>query len=349
VNLRYKFDPNRWRLGKPCKHNHFWPGTELSLRSSYVSPAGEAVPHCAACKGGDFWLLKFVDESELDLPPKFRLGRPCPHGHSWEDTPFNLRYRRGGHCLACEQAKESSYDPVRAHAWYERNKEKHKQQQIKKRAERKQDGRHQEWLDRTREARRLDKEKYRRQQGRPTREEMRLRASLRKQTRFTPSSTVAQLVHQQQLDYWREHPDEHKQAKGEERRVQWRLRYMTDAQLRSYNREKTRRRKARMRQSHQLQVRPRQIRQRFAQFNDSCAYCGATGDLHIEHFIPVSKGGPHVIGNIIPACQPCNYSKRNYDPEEWYHRQEFFSTARWQLILQVLGKKGASVHQLPLL
>lgn len=297
---------------------------------------------CRACeKNAGAWLSAFVDQEGLELPANLKLGKPCPYGHRWNGTPYTLRYKFKSKCQQCQLERTGK--------WYEKNKEKHKQQTAQRYSETKQDGRHQEWLDRTREARRLDKEKCRRQQGRPTREEMRLRASLREQLRFTPSSTVAQRVHQQQVEYWRDHPDEQKRAKNEKRRIQWRLRYLTDSRLRCYNREKSRRRKARMRQSHQLQVRPRQIRQRFAQFDDACAYCGATGDLHIEHFIPVSKGGPHVIGNIIPACQPCNYSKRNHDPEEWYHRQEFFSTARWQLILQVLGKKGASVHQLPLL
>lgn len=43
-----------------------------------------------------------------------------------------------------------------------------------------------------------------------------------------------------------------------------------------------------------------------------CAYCGTdTEPLLIEHVVPVSKGGPHDPLNIVPACHPCNASKRD--------------------------------------
>lgn len=42
-----------------------------------------------------------------------------------------------------------------------------------------------------------------------------------------------------------------------------------------------------------------------------CAYCGCNGDMSMDHVVPVSKGGPHDILNIAPACRPCNASKSN--------------------------------------
>lgn len=33
--------------------------------------------------------------------------------------------------------------------------------------------------------------------------------------------------------------------------------------------------------------------------------------LHIDHIVPVSKGGPNQIGNYMPACSRCNILKSN--------------------------------------
>ena len=40
-----------------------------------------------------------------------------------------------------------------------------------------------------------------------------------------------------------------------------------------------------------------------------CAYCGASGLLHADHRIPVSRGGTNTIENIVPACARCNLRK----------------------------------------
>ena len=41
-----------------------------------------------------------------------------------------------------------------------------------------------------------------------------------------------------------------------------------------------------------------------------CVHCGGTGNIHIDHVIPLSKGGTHSIGNLMPLCARCNQSKR---------------------------------------
>lgn len=40
-----------------------------------------------------------------------------------------------------------------------------------------------------------------------------------------------------------------------------------------------------------------------------CAYCGMARPLTADHRIPLSRGGTNDIGNILPACRPCNASK----------------------------------------
>lgn len=41
-----------------------------------------------------------------------------------------------------------------------------------------------------------------------------------------------------------------------------------------------------------------------------CAYCGcAVTKVHIDHVVPIAKGGKHEIGNLAVSCQSCNLSK----------------------------------------
>ncbi len=41
-----------------------------------------------------------------------------------------------------------------------------------------------------------------------------------------------------------------------------------------------------------------------------CWYCQKKlHKYHIEHRIPISRGGPHHLSNIVISCPPCNFSK----------------------------------------
>lgn len=41
-----------------------------------------------------------------------------------------------------------------------------------------------------------------------------------------------------------------------------------------------------------------------------CFYCGlARGEITVDHFVPLSRGGSNWITNIVPACRPCNSRK----------------------------------------
>jgi 5-methylcytosine-specific restriction endonuclease McrA len=44
-------------------------------------------------------------------------------------------------------------------------------------------------------------------------------------------------------------------------------------------------------------------------FGQRCAYCLAETKLTMDHVIPVSRGGPHIAGNVVPACKSCNSKK----------------------------------------
>lgn len=54
-----------------------------------------------------------------------------------------------------------------------------------------------------------------------------------------------------------------------------------------------------------------------ADFGHGCAYCGAGGELVMDHVIAINKQslGEHRIGNLVPACRPCNTRKAEQDFE----------------------------------
>lgn len=53
-----------------------------------------------------------------------------------------------------------------------------------------------------------------------------------------------------------------------------------------------------------------------AEFNHSCAYCGAVATTW-DHLIPVGRGGSSVADNVVPACVSCNSSKKARDIRAW--------------------------------
>jgi 5-methylcytosine-specific restriction endonuclease McrA len=79
-----------------------------------------------------------------------------------------------------------------------------------------------------------------------------------------------------------------------------------------------------------------EIEARNAEFGNCCAYCGSAEPLQVDHFIPISKDGPHLLTNIVPACHACNSGKRDRDAEDWYRSKHFFREDRWNRILEVL-------------
>lgn len=47
-----------------------------------------------------------------------------------------------------------------------------------------------------------------------------------------------------------------------------------------------------------------------------CFYCGHKSS-HLDHVVPLIKGGSHSIGNLVAACQFCNLSKGKKFLSEW--------------------------------
>lgn len=259
---------------------------------------------------------------------KLKLGQLCKHKHDWMSTGQSLRRIRGRHCVECQRLRDQLLI----------NSNKRREYRQKKYN--------------------LLRDLGLTTRGTPLRSPA-MQASLiaDDQTRQTWTAidqagrcpSVARLVMDEQRRHWRENPDAKKQHDRQWRQAIWWLNYQIKPELRLYVRQKSKRRKALERGSVGIQVKGCQIAKRFAEFSHCCAYCGATGDLHIEHVIPISKGGTHVLSNLVPACQSCNYSKGAKDAETWYRAQPFFCKKRWAKILKVMGAGKGSPQQLALL
>ena len=51
-------------------------------------------------------------------------------------------------------------------------------------------------------------------------------------------------------------------------------------------------------------------------YGNRCVYCGGAF-THIDHYVPLSKGGSHTLENVRPSCETCNLTKSNKLPEDF--------------------------------
>lgn len=62
---------------------------------------------------------------------------------------------------------------------------------------------------------------------------------------------------------------------------------------------------------------PEQIRARIEAFGGLCAYCRKRPYEHLDHVVPLSRGGSNWPANLRPACARCNKSKGKKKLSEW--------------------------------
>ena len=58
-----------------------------------------------------------------------------------------------------------------------------------------------------------------------------------------------------------------------------------------------------------------------------CFYCGDESKLTMDHVVPLCRGGTHTIGNVVPACGPCNFRKGRRFITEWRIREKRINVA----------------------
>lgn len=77
-----------------------------------------------------------------------------------------------------------------------------------------------------------------------------------------------------------------------------------------------------------------QLEECLAFFNYRCAYSGEPleKDYHIDHIVPLSKGGTNDIWNIVPSNREPNLDKSNKDLDGWYRVTEWFDPNRFEKI-----------------
>lgn len=116
-----------------------------------------------------------------------------------------------------------------------------------------------------------------------------------------------------QREISRRHDEKHK----EKRRAKARAWRKTESG-KLHHRASTEKRRALLRGSSEHHT-AEDIKRKLRNQKGRCWWCGkAVGDnYHIDHIIPLSKGGDNSARNICIACQHCNNSKHNKLPSEW--------------------------------
>jgi 5-methylcytosine-specific restriction endonuclease McrA len=56
----------------------------------------------------------------------------------------------------------------------------------------------------------------------------------------------------------------------------------------------------------------------FTAFECGCKYCGSKDDMHVDHIVPLSRGGEHRWENLQPLCRRCNIGKNDMLEDEFY-------------------------------
>lgn len=47
----------------------------------------------------------------------------------------------------------------------------------------------------------------------------------------------------------------------------------------------------------------------FRKYGKKCLCCGTEKSIHLDHVVPVKKGGKDELDNLQPLCRDCNSSK----------------------------------------
>ena len=73
-----------------------------------------------------------------------------------------------------------------------------------------------------------------------------------------------------------------------------------------------------------------QIQELQATPDKECFWCETecNENYHLDHIVPISKGGRNSLCNIAISCQPCNNKKSDKDLTQWLEEIGWFDSKR---------------------
>lgn len=100
---------------------------------------------------------------------------------------------------------------------------------------------------------------------------------------------------------------------------EWAKKQQTDWKAKNWDRKKEldHRRRTRKQNNGVFVISPKDMKK----LSGPCAYCGSTDKITMDHVIPISRGGTHGIGNLVPCCNKCNTVKNARTLTEWRFRK----------------------------
>lgn len=334
------FDAEKHYLGKLCCRGHEWELTGKSIR--YQKSYG-----CVVCeqernrKRNHISWIKKVQQEGIDCSEigAYYLGALCRRGHDWEGSGKSLRYQCDTKCVRCRLGDDWIPCSQRPKQTEEETLAKRRQYRAAHSAQA---------VERSKKWRKENPERFA-ELVRQFRERNRDRINKLKRDSYPEDRDRLRANRKRYLSSEkgkatkRSYRINHKDRLNELARIRAKLPENRVKKLVSFHR-----RQATKRSNHRVSYTFEQVKQLEKKFNDQCAYCEKSGKLTLDHFVPVSKGGPDCLGNLVPACLSCNSAKGNRDTQVWYENQSFYSKSRWRKILKVLGKSEANLAQLPL-
>jgi 5-methylcytosine-specific restriction endonuclease McrA len=138
---------------------------------------------------------------------------------------------------------------------------------------------------------------------------------VRHQRTNTPACTPCRRAHSRSTFDWRQrHPE-----RAIESNRRYRLKADADGSYyarwrrtprgRAIRAEHKRRRKARLREAQIVPFTADELEARLSMTGGRCWLCGNAGADTVDHVLPISRGGPHILANLRPAHHSCNGRK----------------------------------------
>jgi hypothetical protein len=274
---------------------------------------------------------------------KFYIGSLCKKGHSFDEG--SLRYKSTNQCVECHKEWTKSYSKlettktakrVTAKKSYHKNKEKNLKRQEKYRK-----------TDAFKESSKKSREKHKDKA-------LEKNKAWRKNNKSHISSYNANyaFTHKEELlvkakKYAEENKDKiHERARiyreNNSEKIKKQQKRYRDSDIGKLKRRILQRKREAIKSGNGYEpYTSEELIQRFALFDNCCAYCCKKVILTIDHFVSLISGGADALYNIVPACGKCNHRKSKTPVDKWYCRQTFFNSDRLNFLYNMCQKNGA--------